>query len=70
MIKVVSCRFHKYLGPFHMLTPKGCSETPVFKERSTQVVTVFNFGNRLAIAIIFFGLYLEFDEDSINGKEN
>ena len=30
MIKVLSCRFYKSLGPFNMLTVKGCSETVFF----------------------------------------
>ena len=30
MMKVLSCRFYKSLGPFNMLTVKGCSETVFF----------------------------------------
>ena len=32
MIKVLSCTFYKSLGPFNMLTGKGCSKTVFFKE--------------------------------------
>ena len=31
MIKVLSCRFRQCLGPFNMLTIKGCSETGLFR---------------------------------------
>ena len=37
MMKVLSCTYWKSLGPFNMLTVKGCSETVVFRERSNQV---------------------------------
>ena len=36
MIKAVSWRFRKYLGPFDVLTVKACSETALFKEWSKE----------------------------------
>ena len=38
MIKVLSCRFYKSLGPFKMLTGKGFSETVSVREWSNQVI--------------------------------
>ena len=32
MTKALSWRFHKYLGRFHMLTVKACTETALFRE--------------------------------------
>ena len=37
MINVLSGRFRKYFGRFHMLTVKACFETAIFRERSDQV---------------------------------
>ena len=37
MMKVLSCTYWKSLGPFNMLTVKGCSETVFFREWSNQV---------------------------------
>ena len=37
MMKVLSCRFVKSLGPFNMLTVRGCSGTVFFREWSHQV---------------------------------
>ena len=34
----LSCRFHKYLGPFNMLTAKGFSETALSREWFNQVI--------------------------------
>ena len=36
MIKALSWRFCKYLGRFHMLTVKACSETALFREWSNK----------------------------------
>ena len=38
MVKVVSSTFYNSLGPFKMLTVKGCSETVYFREWSNQVI--------------------------------
>ena len=43
MMKVLSCRFYKSLGPFNMLTVKGVSETVFFKEWSNQVFHSLEF---------------------------
>ena len=37
IMKVLSCKICKSLGPFNMLTVKGCSETVFFREWSNQV---------------------------------
>ena len=37
IMKVLSCSIYKSLGPFNMLTIKGCSETLFFREWSNQV---------------------------------
>ena len=37
IMKVLSCRIYNSLGPFNMLTIKGCSETVFFREWSNQV---------------------------------
>ena len=37
IMKVLSCRIYKSLGPFNMLTIKGCSQTVFFRECSNQV---------------------------------
>ena len=36
IMKVLSCSIYKSLGPFNMLTIKGCSETVFFREWSNQ----------------------------------
>ena len=36
MIKLLSWRFGKYLGRFHMLTIKACSEAVLFREWSNE----------------------------------
>ena len=36
IMKVLSCSICKSLGPFNMLTIKGCSETVFFRELSNQ----------------------------------
>ena len=54
MIKVLSCKFHKGLGPFNMFTVKGCSETAFLESGLTNSLIVCNFGNALAITIFFF----------------
>ena len=70
VIKVLSCRFHKRLEPFHMLPATGCSETTLFREWSPKVLRVCNLGNTIAITIIFFGKCLKFDEDSIDAAKS
>ena len=37
MIKVLSCRFDKCLGRFHIFTVEGCSETTLSKHPSTHI---------------------------------
>ena len=37
MMKMLSFRFYKIVGPFNMLTVEGCSETVFFREWSNQV---------------------------------
>ena len=37
IMKVLSCRIYKSLGPFNMLTATGCSETVFFREWCNQV---------------------------------
>ena len=36
-MKVLSSKFYKSLGPFNMLTVKGCSETVFFREQFNLV---------------------------------
>ena len=52
MIKKLSCKFHKCLVPFNMLTVKGCYETALFQVSVTKSFTVCNF-NKLATIIAF-----------------
>ena len=54
IIKVLSCRICKSLGPFNMFTVKGCSETVFYREWSNQILTVCTFQNKVAMTIIFF----------------
>ena len=57
----------KYLGRFHMLTVKACSETALFRERYiTKILTDCNFRNSLAVTIIFSFKFLGFDVNSRN----
>ena len=71
MIKVLSWRFRKYFGNFHMLTVKACSETALFREWSYEFFTVRNFGNILALCqSSFVPKCLKFDIDSRNGIKN
>ena len=43
-----------YLGRFHVLTVYAFFETAPFKNRLIKIFTVCNFGNTLAMTIIFF----------------
>ena len=71
MIKVLSCIFHKCLGPFSMMTVKECSKTTLHREWSNQkFLTVLNLGNTLAMTIIFSLKCLKFNADSRNGTRN
>ena len=51
MIKVLWFRFLKCLGPFNMLTLKGSSETPPFREWSHEL-----FDN------LYFRKYISYDD--------
>ena len=53
-----------YLGRFHVLTVYAFFETAPFKNRLIKIFTVCNFGNTLAMTIIFFSKCLKFDVDS------
>ena len=53
IMKVLSCKICKSLGPFNMLTVKGYSETVFHREWSHQVLTVCIFRNKVGITIIF-----------------
>ena len=53
MMKVLSCRIYNSLGPFNILTIKGCSEMVFFREWSYQVFAVCNFQNKVCMTIIF-----------------
>ena len=54
-----------------MLTARGCSGTALFREWSNQILTVCNFGNTLAITIIFFlKMFLKVYVDCINVTKN
>ena len=43
IMKVLSWRLYKSLGPFNMFTVKGCSETVFFKEWTNQVIDSLEF---------------------------
>ena len=53
IMKVLSSRFYKSLGPFNMFTFKGCSQTVFFREWSNQVFDC-NFRKTVGMTIIFF----------------
>ena len=53
MIKALSWRFGKYLGLFHMLTVKACSEWCLLDSVVNTFFTVWKFGNTFALTIIF-----------------
>ena len=54
-MKVLSWWFNKSLGPFNMLTFKGCYETVFFLESGiTNFLTFYNFQNKVGLASIFF----------------
>ena len=53
MIKALSWRFGKYLGRFHMLTVKACSEWCLLDSVVNTFFTVWKFGNTFALTIIF-----------------
>ena len=53
MIKALSWRFGKYLGRFHMLTVQVCSEWCLLDSVLNTFFTVCNFGDTLAMTIIF-----------------
>ena len=59
MIKRLSWRFREYLGGFHMLTVKACSETALSRDWFNQFFQICNLGNTLAMTIIFFFQNLE-----------
>ena len=54
MIKVLSSGFHKFLGPFNMLTVKGCSEAALFREWSIQVFDSLKFRKYISYADLLF----------------
>ena len=50
MMKVLSCRFDNCLGPFNMLTVKGCSEKVFFWEsKLTKFFTAFQPCNKVGL---------------------
>ena len=42
-MKVLSCRFHKALGPLKMLNFERCSKTGIFRHWSNQVICILQF---------------------------
>ena len=73
MMKVLSCRFEICLGPFNMLSVKGCSETGLFRHLSNHVFRTPKF--RILITyeghfFFFFGKCLKLDADLISGAKN
>ena len=53
MINALWWKSSKHLGCFHMLTAKACSETVPLREFLNKPFRVCNFGNTLAMTMIF-----------------
>ena len=53
IMKVLSCRIYKSLGPFNMLTVTGCSETVFLESGLTKSLRVCILRNKVGITIIF-----------------
>ena len=53
IMKVLSCRIYKSLGPFNMLTVTGCSETVFLASGLTKSLRVCILRNKVGITIIF-----------------
>ena len=70
MRKVLSWRFCKYLGHFHMLTVKACSKTFLFTEWSDEVFYSLYLGDTWAMTTIFFSKCLKYYLDSRIEEKN
>ena len=54
MIKVLWCRFQQCLGTFTMLLVEGSSKAEIFRDSSSYVFGVRNFGTTNTVRVIFF----------------
>ena len=70
MINMPPFIFQKWLGPFTMLLFQGYSEAILFGYLSNRILNVRNFGNTLAMSVIFFFVCSKFDLDFKNGDKN
>ena len=54
MLKVLWLRSEQCLGPYTMLLFEGSSEIGLFRHLSNNIFAIGNFGNTLAMRVIFF----------------
>ena len=57
MIKVLSCKFEQFLGPFTMLLVEMSSETKLFRHLSNHVFGVRIFGNTKSMRVAFLSKF-------------
>ena len=69
MLKVLSCKFLKYLGNFNMLIVEECSEKAVFREWCNRVFDSLQLRKYMGYDDFFFKCS-KFDLGCINGTKD